>query len=306
MSTRTQNATNDLTSFTVRRMLAGLELDDCDAPLLDYLDFFAAHIPIETANFLHVAPRFDLLLDSEILDNKYRLSETIVKRLEETVASHLTPNRIAAIQQEVREGSPLEELLREVETSEADLILIGQQSLADSHGILAKKLARRADCNLLIVPSAAKRTLRKILVPIDFSDHAALALRTAVAMNQQLADLARIVCLHVYEMPDFAAFKIGKTEEQFEQMMETDRRHALKNFIEAHVPADQRATIQHEVILRSRPRISRYLMDFARTQDVDFIVMGARGHSGIHLLFVGSVTESVLSENKEIPTLIVR
>lgn len=292
--------------FAVRRALIGMELEDSDHALLQYLDFFSTHFPIAQACFLHVVPQFDLLLDSEILDQKYRLSDSIAEQLADTLTNSLTNERIASVEHDVREGSALEALLDEAKVMNTDLILIGQKSLADHHGILGKKLARRVDCDALIVPDSAQRTLKKILVPIDFSGHSIKALQTAVAMNRQLEDPAEIVCMHVFEMPDFAAFNIGKTEEQFRTMIETDRSEALAAFVETHVAEEDQKHISRQIQLKERPNVARYLMDFARTQNVDFIVMGARGHSKIHLLFVGSVTESILSENKKIPTLIVR
>jgi nucleotide-binding universal stress UspA family protein len=292
--------------YAVRQALIGLELAESDAALLQYVNFFTEHFPITRAKFLHVAPRFDLLLDSQILDEKYQLSQAIEQKMVDTLYEDLDRDPIANIEEEVREGSALEVLLDEAKGTNTDLIIIGQKSMAEHHAILAKKLARRVDCNALVVPSAANKSLSRILVPIDFSDHSIKALHTALAMNHRLDEPAEIACIHVYEMPDFASFNIGKTEEQFRNMIEKDRREALAAFIETHVPAADQEHVHQDIILKARPGIGRYLMDYAHAKNADFIVMGARGHSKIHVLFVGSVTEAILSENKKIPTLVVR
>ncbi len=292
--------------YAVRHALIGLELAESDAALLQYVNFFTEHFPITRAKFMHVAPRFDLLLDSQILDEKYQLSQAIEQKMVDSLYKDLDRNPIADIDQEVREGSALEVLLDEAKETNTDLIIIGQKSMAEHHAILAKKLARHIECNALIVPSAANKSLSRILVPIDFSDHSIKALRTALEINRRVDEPAEIACVHVYEMPDFASFNIGKTEEQFRTMIEKDRSEALAAFIETHVSAADQEHIRQDIILKARPGIGRYLMDYAHAKNADLIIMGARGHSKIHLLFVGSVTETILSENKKIPTLVVR
>lgn len=47
-------------------------------------------------------------------------------------------------------------------------------------------------------------------------------------------------------------------------------------------------------------------MEYALATNIDFIIMGAKGHSKIKLLMMGSVAEGMLSSNKFLPTLIIR
>ena len=47
-------------------------------------------------------------------------------------------------------------------------------------------------------------------------------------------------------------------------------------------------------------------MDYAYDKKADLIVMGAKGHSQVELLLMGSVTEKVLAVNESIPTLVVK
>ena len=47
-------------------------------------------------------------------------------------------------------------------------------------------------------------------------------------------------------------------------------------------------------------------MDFAKQHNVDLIVTGAKGHSQVELLLLGSVTEKLLAINDSLPTLVVK
>lgn len=297
-------------SFLVKQVIGGLEMGRMDEPLLKYIDFFSSLIPIKSAYFLHVVPRFDLFRslfekDSLPLAGQYVLSKNVIKQLAININANLSKDRGIDVDYDVREGNPLEEILRDAEEVGSDLVIIGQKKETKTHGILAKKLARNVKCNALIVPENSKHSLKKILIPIDFSDYSVKALQTAIAINKQLEEPAEIICVNVYELPDFASYNISKTREQFRQMMEKDRIEAFEAFLQTYVP-NEKEQIQKVVLQKEIEWTPHYIMKYANDNEVDFMVMGAKGHSKITLLMMGSVTEKLLSINDSIPTLIVK
>ena len=54
------------------------------------------------------------------------------------------------------------------------------------------------------------------------------------------------------------------------------------------------------------PRPHPDTFDWLRAQGVDLVVMGAKGHSKVELLLLGSVTEHFLGINSRVPTLVVK
>ena len=127
----------------------------------------------------------------------------------------------------------------------------------------------------------------------------------AIGIAKQLITPAQVVCLNVYEMPNFASFNISKTREQFRVMIEEDRMEALDAFLYSYAPEDKER-IQKVLLQREMPWVPHYIMEYANNKNIDFIVMGAKGHSKVELLFIGSVTEKLLMLNDSIPTLIVK
>ncbi|WP_020537788.1 universal stress protein [Lewinella cohaerens] len=302
--------TEGIPALEVKQLLMGLEMGGADEALLQYLDFLSEIIPVNAGFFLHVVPEFDLLTPmfrKEVmpLSGVNILKETLVNRMGGEISRLLTNGRIKSVKYKVDEGSPLEELLIEAEALTPDLVVIGQKRFANSHGILAKNLARKVTSNALVVPEQARRSLRTILVPVDFSAYSARALKAAVAINKRLAEPARILALNVYEMPNVSAYMMSKTETEFRRMVEEDRMAAFDAFIATHL-SEGEENVEQQLVEKDRPGIAHYVMDYAKEQDVDFIVMGARGHSKVELLLLGSVTESVLAGNKHIPTLVVK
>jgi len=297
--------------FEVNQAMVALELGNTDDAILHYLNFLTQKIPTQALYFLHVLPEINLyntLYEEEartVFGNDYELDRDVIERMELSIKGKIAAEKDLFIEFDVKEGNPLEQLLQDADEVKADLVVIGQKTTPGSHGILAKKLARQVSCNALVIPDQARRNITSILVPIDFSPNSAEALKTAVAINKQLPEPAEIVVLNVYEVPDLSVYKIGKTREQLHAMLEEDRTAALQAFIRRFVP-EAEDSIRKELIPKDMPGVANYLMDFALENDTDFIVMGAKGHSKVELLLLGSVTEKMLTLNKSIATLIVK
>ncbi|MEL7247580.1 MAG: universal stress protein [Bacteroidota bacterium] len=297
-------------ALEVDQLLMGLEMSGSDEALLRYLDFFSDIVPIKAGYFLHVIPPFDLLTNlyrSEVLplSGVSIFRETLVNRMGGEISRFLTAGRMSNVQYQVSEGSPLEELLTASESQEPDLVVIGQKRFVNSHGILAKNFARKVDSNALVVPEQSRRSLSTIVVPVDFSAHSARALQTAVELRKCVDYPVRVIAVNVYEMPNVSAYMLSKTEDEFRKMVEQDRMVAFEAFLATQLEADQ-DLVEQKLIEKDRPGVAHYLMDFALEEGADFIVMGAKGHSKLERLLLGSVTENFLARNKQFPTLIVK
>ena len=130
---------------------------------------------------------------------------------------------------------------------------------------------------------------RSLLVPLDGSDHAAHALAVAV---QMLDDNASLYVINVPE-PPLATDRLGASvgaapldhppemaRAQAEQIIQESL--AKAGLSQDRVPA----------VVRGRPAVEAILEE-ARTLDIDAIIMGSRGLSDLHGLFVGSVSHKV-------------
>jgi nucleotide-binding universal stress UspA family protein len=89
------------------------------------------------------------------------------------------------------------------------------------------------------------------------------------------------------------------------EMMEKNRRDAFHDFLQKEIPAyhDEIETI---LVPRMKPGIGTYIMETADEVNADLIVMGAKGHSQVERLLMGSVTEKVLALTTQLPVLVVK
>lgn len=308
--TTTNPAKNLRNGYTINNALIALKLSRVDDAILNYLKFFSGQIPIKGAHFLHVLPPFDLFnalyeRESQSIMSNFELNKDAIEQMKNETRGRIELVNTPHIEFEVREGDPLAELLTEANEIKPDLTIIGQQDSTSFHGILARNLARKINTNALIIPEKAKPRLKRLLVPIDFSTYSIKALQIAVAIQKQLEEPAEIVCLNVYEMPNLSVYRIQRTMEQFKDMVEKDRQEAFQNFTNTYAP-DAPGLIDTVLIEKAYPGTARYLLDYAMENEIDMILMGAKGHSKVERLLIGSVTEKLLTLNNQIPTLIIR
>ncbi len=311
MKTAEKTQSNKHSSFDIGGVLVALELGNTDASNLDYLRFLSEAFHVREVAVLHVVNKitlFDKALefdtDPDVL-GEYKINEEIVDEMRSKIIGKFSDKPEMDIVFDVKEGEPLEQLLHEADILEPDLILIGQNTDSNAHGILAKNLVRKVNCDALIVPKTATTGIKKILVPIDFSPYSLLALRKAVAMADGMSDKPEVIALHVYDIPNFSTYKISRSPERFQEMIQANRIEGASSFIRSNIK-DVDVEVKIDLVARTGPGTGQYVMEYAKEHHIDLIVMGARGHSKVELLLLGSVTEKVLSSNENIPVLVVK
>ena len=124
---------------------------------------------------------------------------------------------------------------------------------------------------------------RKILCPVDFDPNSLLALRLATELAQERT--ATLHLLHVVAMPPGpeVALPFGK--------METTARTKLERL--ARQKVDGKVRYQVEVMMGD-PGVE--ILQAAKRQGADLIVMATHGRKGLRHLVLGSVAEHVVRE----------
>jgi nucleotide-binding universal stress UspA family protein len=284
------------------KAVVGLELARPDYPLLEYLHYLFGHLKAEEIRFVHVIPQLEFFY-WEDQEEKLEVDKQILQRMEEEISAFFKAARPKA-SLEIREGNPLEMLLEEAGTCKASLVVIGQRG-AGGHNIASKKMARRTDCPILIVPEKAESVISHMLVPIDFSPSSVKALQTAIALRRAVNPEAAITCVNIYELPDLSAYRLQRTPGELHQMVEEDRSQAFRAFLHEYA-GEEAASISNSLIHKSDMSISHHITHFAKEHQCDLIVIGGKGHSRMERLVLGSVTENLLSDNEDFPILVVK
>ena len=139
-------------------------------------------------------------------------------------------------------------------------------------------------------------TIKKIMVPVDGSDHAMRAAEYAIALAQQLN--SEILLLNTHR-----PFPVTLGEPYFQKAITKilDKANALLDPYRALL--DGSGVAYTDRILEGTP--GEVIPQVAEIQKCDMIVMGSRGHSNLEGLLLGSVTHRVLSSSP-CPVLVIR
>lgn len=289
------------------KILVALELGKTDETLLNYLFFLVNSFKVTDVAIFHVIPKLTLLgneLKSSPVLGDFKINNDIIKALDAEIADLFKDHKETDVVFDIREGDPLEKLINEDQLLEPDIVLVGKNPSTHSHGITVKNIVRRVKANTWIVPKGANGKIKHILVPFDFSDHSVKALKAAIALKAKLKHPVKITAINIYVTPDFSAYKIGRSEEQLSKMIYDGKKEAAVKFLQSNIGNEEHVNLVIQE--QEKPGIGHYIRDFAENNDVNLIIMGAKGHSKVELLLLGSVTEKVISLDHQVPILVVK
>lgn len=140
----------------------------------------------------------------------------------------------------------------------------------------------------------------RIRVPLDFSEQSLRALAYAKTLGKPLA--ASLDLLHVIPNP-FLEHPGGLNAPLPRPFLDDLERDARTRLEEARLSGEREAFSVRSVIKVGDPLFE--IVEYARLQHVDLIVIGTHGRTGIAHMFLGSVAERVV-RTAPCPVLTVR
>ncbi len=264
------------------------------------------------AHALHLAERFGAELhilhavvrhrqDPVNLGVSFPLNEEEISRQLHLDSHPLVEGRewdyqVPIIQAEVQDVSASVAILDYADKHDIDIVVMATHGRRGMDrllmGSVAEEVVRLATCPVFIVracPELAelKPALKRILVPVDFSESSGLSILYAGELARAYGatlDLLHViedaVMPHVYGIEPIA---IDLPE------IETQTRQALQDLVAAAgsvaVPVEAHVALGYA---------QSEIKDFADKHDTDLIVIATHGRTGMKRLFMGSVTEQVM------------
>ena len=130
-------------------------------------------------------------------------------------------------------------------------------------------------------------TLKKILCPIDHSDCSKEALKYAVSFAMK--DESKLYMLHVIDIRSFSESIDAMTP----QIPDYETIKQLKTKLLDCIPEEIRDDMNVEaLVVQGIPFVE--IIRTARENDIDMIVIGSHGRTGIAHMMLGSVSEKVV------------
>lgn len=140
--------------------------------------------------------------------------------------------------------------------------------------------------------------MKKIIIPVDFSQHSEYALETGAALAKQ--HNAELIVMHMLELSEsiFSTSGSEKSEETAFMLMVTNKN--FEEFLDKPYLEGITVTplIKHHKVLKEVNEVASY-------EKADLVIMGSRGHSEHDGVFTGSNTEKVVRYS-DTPVLVVK
>jgi nucleotide-binding universal stress UspA family protein len=280
----------------IKRILWATDFSKESRFCLPYIKIFSA--ALKTKNHaLYVLPEFSDWVVETAFESKDELVKTIAKIKKQSITKidNTSKKSNISFEPQVIEGRiTSEEIIKYAKEKGADLIFAGRRGISEIEEILigstTSRLIRNSDIPLLIIPKTQRIfKIKKILCPIDFSEHSMMELEYAIFLSRQLG--AKLYVVHIaeffnYKVPMFKKdILIGKINEK---ISETAEKHRYKV----------------ENIIYDTGEPAKKIIQIAKGKNVDIITMATHQRKGIEKFFLGSISEKVLLYSN-IPVLIL-
>ncbi|MFC3957048.1 universal stress protein [Halovivax cerinus] len=240
--------------------------------------------------------------------------EGILAEVEELAA-----DRELTVQTVQLEGAPASSLCAYAGEHGADGIVVGRQGLTGLGrrllGGVTERILSRSDVPVFVVPDppdgvdvadlgAPESSYDRVLVPTDGSEPAMAAARYGAAIAAEQG-----ATLHVLNVVDIQSagglFDAGGLERSFVERLEVQGRETVDETNAVITDTGAEVDLVRAVERRSSfDGVAPGICEYAEGQDVDLIVMGSHGRSGVERGLLGSVASTVL-RTAAVPVLVV-
>lgn len=242
--------------------------------------------------------------DSSAQIEREQFLEGEAERAVDTVARLARTHLSGRITTAVERGIPFQTINEYVDAHDIDLVVMGTQGRTGLErvllGSIAEKTLRTATVPVVTVAPTADvaeigaETYDNILLPTDGSEGAKLAVEWGITLAEVYD-----ATLHTVYSVDTSRFAGAEGIAEIHDALEETGRSALAT---VHERARE-AEISVAGSIASGPA-ARTILSYGEKHDIDLVVMGTHGRSGVKRYLIGSVTETVV-RNADVPVCCV-
>ena len=145
---------------------------------------------------------------------------------------------------------------------------------------------------------------RHALVPLDGSDLAECTLNHATTMIKD-GILGEVTLFNVYKV-DFPWIKI---DDEFQHIdlgvLKEKAREVSQRYLTGLESRLASQGVRVTTVSWDAPKADAAIADYARTKDIDVVIMATHGYTGMKRMLMGSVASGVLNQSS-VPVLLIR
>lgn len=257
-----------------------------------------AHETGATLTLMHTLPGTALSELRQWLGAQPAAEQQLVERAREQLqqlAGELATARRASVQPLLASGSPIDEIVRQADAQDADLLVLGARGTGFLRRLLlgttSERLLGRTTRPLLMVRQSPHEPYRRVLVALDFSPWSA----QAVGLARRVAPHAQLVLLSAFQVPFGEKLQFAGVDAATIELYRRQARTAATQRLHALAQAAGLKPMQYDACIVEGDASQR-IVEQEQELDCDLVVLGKHGQSAAEDLLLGSVTKHVLAE----------
>ncbi len=244
---------------------------------------------------LNVSPQTATLIAQDH-QNLLKTVEDVAAEMLEAVVVEAKSRGITA-DKVIRLGTPDEQLAKVAIEGKYDLVIVGTRSRNKAtrmlFGSTAQRLIRNAPCAVWIVKPEEMREVREIAVATDLSEAGRPAINAAVEIARALS--AKLFIVHAVDMGELSALLMAGVNTHEIASVRTRLLEEAQTGLQKQLVATDYRTLQHGVKIEVvEGSADDAIPKFVTENEVDILVMGTHGRSGLTRLLLGNTAERIL------------
>jgi nucleotide-binding universal stress UspA family protein len=264
--------------FEPRSILCPVDLGQMSGDVVAWASRFAscfgADLELLHASWIELPAYFTHAQIEELASQSELDRQHLLDSLRALAEEHVDPS--VKVTFEVETGHALQVIERELERLKPDVLVLGSHGRTGLSrlmmGSVAENFVKAARCPVLVARGPAREgTLKRVLVPVNFTEHSRESLRLGCDLSSRFN--AELVVLYAVE-------QAGAEEDPMARLCE-------------FVPEGSREHCQVREIVRSG-EASEEVVLAARKEKADLIVMGVEHRPFLEITTIGTTTERVI------------
>jgi nucleotide-binding universal stress UspA family protein len=236
---------------------------------------------------MYVAPDYEL---------KDEIKDIVIKSVTESlneIKKILISNKVKVKEPIIVSGNIVDTIVQKANLEKVNLVLIGanrkKKRAKFKLGITAEQIIRISDVPIWLVNAEQKPLFKNILCPVDFSEPSKRALNNAILLARKFK--STLCILTVYEPLVYVSHRINVDLEAENATRLRRAKNEMKTFIQEF----DLDGVDYKIEVRSG-NVDDKILNTIKKQQIDLLIMGTNGRSGLSRFFMGSVTEKVIRE----------
>ncbi len=279
-----------------------LDLSSMDDILAGYTHFLTTEMKPKSITFLHVIKSHEaademIEMFPEVKDRD-DVETAIRNNLMEKINKHFSESEVE-LELLLRTGRPTEEIIKVLDEINPDLTIMGKKSGYAGSGVIPRRIMKYVPTSILFVPETSRYQLNKVIVPVDFSDQSATAVKAALEITTDKG--GSVTAQHVYNYP--ARFFPNLPDEDDEKKMDNYLEEKKDAFIKKHsIPDDVEFVFSLNV---DGPKMDQ-IYDQIVHDHADLIVAVSKAGKGITSILREDFTDKMAYYRFGVPILLVK